>query len=188
MNAALGAHGYKQADQPLYKAFQAAARLTADGYPGTGTMTALASVLQGMGVPMAPVRVYPWHSKPGMTGYDGVNAPTVAEWTGAAPPPVVPPVVPPGAPSMQKPGPVSPYPGPGAWQTNGAYIARYQRALTYLSQAMAQPAWNTQGVDSHFGPHTQAAVTAFQVANGLSADGKAGADTAAAIDRLLAVH
>jgi hypothetical protein len=89
MNNALAAHGYKQADMPLYKAFQAAYApgSTPDGFPGTGTMGELSSTLGGMGVTMASVKVYPWHSS---GGYDGVNAPTQAEWSGQpvpAPPP-----------------------------------------------------------------------------------------------------
>jgi hypothetical protein len=88
MNDALADHGYKLVDQPIYKAFQAAAGLAADGFPGQHTMAALASNLQAAGETIAPVKVYPWASKPGQTGYDGVNAPTWAEWTGAAPPPV----------------------------------------------------------------------------------------------------
>ena len=109
MNNALGAHGYKQADQPLYKAFQSAAKLSpVDGYPGLGTMGTLGRVRAAMGVALAPVKQYPWHSKPGMTGYDGINAPTVAEWLGQAPPaPPPPPVVPPPAPPVpgQPPAP-----------------------------------------------------------------------------------
>jgi hypothetical protein len=44
----------------------------------------LKSVLDSMGAPMPNVPIYPWHSKPGTSGYDGVNAPTWAQWT--APP------------------------------------------------------------------------------------------------------
>ena len=84
MNSALIAHGYKRTDMPLYAAFQRAAGLSADGFPGTRTMNALQGVLSGIGVPMAPVKIYPWHSMPGTSGYDGVNAPTLAEWQGGA--------------------------------------------------------------------------------------------------------
>jgi hypothetical protein len=80
--------------------------------------------------------------------------------------------------SVDNPGPVSPYPGPGAWSSNAQYVARYQAALTHLG-------YDTQGVDGRFGPHTQAAVTAFQHDHGLAADGQAGAATAAAIDAAL---
>ena len=83
MNQSLMAHGYKQRDQDIYRAFQRSigARVV-DGFPGTGTMTALGRALVTMGEAMAPVRIYPWKSKPGTSGYDGVNAPTLAEWTG----------------------------------------------------------------------------------------------------------
>jgi hypothetical protein len=78
MNDALLAHGYKQSDMPLYKAFQQAAGLTADGYPGSNTMMALFDALANIGQLPAPVKLYPWLSGP---GYDGVNAPTMAEWS-----------------------------------------------------------------------------------------------------------
>lgn len=87
---------------------------------------------------------------------------------------------------LAKPGNVSPYPGPGAWQSNGAYIARYQAALTYLASVRGAPAWDTQGVDGKYGPHTAAGVKAFQTDHGLPVDGQAGAATAAAIDAALA--
>jgi peptidoglycan hydrolase-like protein with peptidoglycan-binding domain len=86
-----------------------------------------------------------------------------------------------------KPGPVSPYPGPGAWQTNAGYVQRYQMALTYLAHVHGAPAWDPQGIDGKYGPHTSAAVKAFQTDHGLSpVDGEAGAATAAAIDAALA--
>jgi hypothetical protein len=81
MNAALTAHGYKRADQPLYRAFQSAAGLAADGFPGARTMGQLQTVLSGLGITLAPVKIYPWSAS---GGFDGVNAPTLAEWTGAA--------------------------------------------------------------------------------------------------------
>src|SRR5579872_6151176 len=88
MNQALLAHGYKQRDMPLYAAVQrlGGARVV-DGFPGTGTMTGiLQPALASIGETMAPVPIYPWHGMPGTTGYDGVNAPTWAEWTGSAAP------------------------------------------------------------------------------------------------------
>lgn len=106
-----------------------------------------------------------------------------------APPPmpvVPPPQVPPAPPPAGPPPPVSPYPGTGAWQKNGAYITRYQNALTYLSQSLGQPSWNPQGVDGKYGPHTQSAVKAFQAAQSLPVDGQCGPTTAAALDHLLA--
>jgi len=193
MNAALSAHGYKQADQGLYKAFQGAAGLTADGYPGQHTMTALANTLHAMGQTIAPVKVYPWATKPGLTGYDGKNAPTLAEWQGAAAPvpspapspATAPSSAPPAAPSSGPPPLVGPEPAPGAWQNNKGYITAYQAALTFLSHAQGQPAWDPQGVDGGYGPHTASAVKAFQTAHNLKADGEVGNDTSAAIDAAL---
>jgi hypothetical protein len=97
MNSALAAHGYKQADQGLYMAFQRAMGLTADGYPGTGTMGKLAAVLSAQGIPMAQVPIYPWRAG----AWDGKNAPTAASWSGASatPTPGAPVVMPPPNPS-----------------------------------------------------------------------------------------
>ena len=97
MNSALAAHGYKQADQGLYMAFQRAMGITADGYPGTGTMGKLAVVLSSQGIPMAQVPIYPWHAG----AWDGKNAPTAASWSGtsATPTPGAPVVMPPPIPS-----------------------------------------------------------------------------------------
>jgi hypothetical protein len=91
MRNALVAHGYKQADQPLYKAFQSAAGLSpVDGFPGAGgTMPKLDQVLATFGSSLpAGFPRYPWHSttptgKTGQAAYDGVNAPTWASWTSA---------------------------------------------------------------------------------------------------------
>jgi peptidoglycan hydrolase-like protein with peptidoglycan-binding domain len=85
------------------------------------------------------------------------------------------------------PAPVSPYPGTGAWQSNAAYVARYQHALTYLASVLSTPALDPQGVDGAYGPHTKAAVQAFQTAHGLTSDGEAGAQTAAALDAAVSV-
>lgn len=85
MNNALNAHGYRATDQPLYGAFQTAAGIRpADRYPGAGTMAVLDQVLTAAGVPVTTVPRYAWKAAP---GYDGVNAPTAAEWYagGAAP-------------------------------------------------------------------------------------------------------
>jgi hypothetical protein len=84
MANAIGTRGYKLSDQGLYKAFQSASGGGADGFPGTGTMGKLAMVLASAGLPPLRVKVYPWHSMPGQTGYNGVNAPTWAEWTGTS--------------------------------------------------------------------------------------------------------
>ena len=188
MASALNAHGYKQADQPIYRAFQKAAGTSQDGFPGTGTMGLLRNALASIAppVPMPNVPIYPWHSKPGTSGYDGVNAPTWLQWTGQAlPTPGPAPAPTPIAPvaPLGPPGPVNPYPGPGAWQSNSQYIARYQNALTWLSSA--NPSFNPQGVDGKYGPHTAAAVKAFQAAHGLTQDGEAGQATANALDAAL---
>jgi len=99
MNNALLAHGYKLADQPLYKAFQTAMGLVVDGFPGPNTMTALRNVL---GAATAPVKVYSWQcavnglNANGSSCYDGIHAPPYAEWAGGVGPmPPVPPVTPP---------------------------------------------------------------------------------------------
>jgi len=201
MNAALAGHGYKLTDQGLYKAFQSAAGLTADGFPGEGTMAVLKSSLGTMGTSLAPVKVYPWKSG---GAYDGVNAPTLAEWQGGAPAAhaaaahaaathaAVAPAAAAQAAAAPSPGgmpaAVAPYPGPGAWQTNSAYIARYQAALTWLAAITQTPALDPKGTDGKYGPNTAAAVKAFQAASGLTADGEAGAQTAAAIDQAVMSH
>jgi LPXTG-motif cell wall-anchored protein len=87
MNDALIAHGYRQSDTAVYVAFQTAVGEGPDGYPGPDTMYQLQAVLGGMHVKPANVPIYPWDAK---GGYDGVNAPTSAQWygtgTGPAPP------------------------------------------------------------------------------------------------------
>lgn len=187
MNAALLAHGYKQADQVLYRAFQRSAGLPADGFPGLHTMAVLAQVLQGAGQAIAPVHQYPWSSS---GPYDGVNAPTQAEWTGGAVPAPAPRPVPmPGTPGTMPaggfPAPVSPYPGPGAYANNAPYISRYQYALTWLAGITGHHEFDPKGVDGKYGPNTIAAVKAFQLGAQLPVDGQAGAKTAAAIDALV---
>lgn len=139
--------------QAAVMAFQRAKALTVDGQCGNQTSAALDQELgYGMGPP-AP-----------------------------APLPIPPaPVAPMPMPAAGPPPPVEPYPGPGAWQSNSAYIIRYQRALTYLG-------FDTQGIDGKYGPHTAAAVKAFQAANALTQDGQAGPATAAAIDAVLGQH
>lgn len=88
MNAALAAHGYVRTDQPIYAGFQIkAGDLTVDAFPGTHTMNRLRNVLPAG--TMANVRVYPWLATTpggatGQAAYDGTNAPTWAQWTGAA--------------------------------------------------------------------------------------------------------
>jgi peptidoglycan hydrolase-like protein with peptidoglycan-binding domain len=94
---------------------------------------------------------------------------------------VPPPAGPPGTPYAGPPPQVSPYPGPGAYASNTAYISRYQSALTWLAQ-QGHPAWDPGGIDGKYGPKSGAAVRAFQTDNGLKPDGMAGADTARTLD------
>lgn len=85
MAAAIQGNGYRQSDQAIYTAYQAAAGLTTDGFPGANTMNTLASDLQGFGqawpfvdgYTATTVVVYPWSSS---GTYDGTNAPPAAEW------------------------------------------------------------------------------------------------------------
>jgi hypothetical protein len=79
MQKALNANGYRRSDQPIYKAFQRAIQpsKTPDGFPGPTTMKALGMALQSLALPMPSVPVYPWKSN---GAYDGVNAPTRAQW------------------------------------------------------------------------------------------------------------
>jgi peptidoglycan hydrolase-like protein with peptidoglycan-binding domain len=147
---------YGPLTQAAVKAFQGASSLAQDGECGAQTAGALDAA---MGLAPAPAPL---------------------------PAPVIPaPVVPPSPPTVAPPASVSPYPGTGAWQTNGAYIKRYQSALTYLSTTLGQPSWNPGGVDGKYGPNTQAAVKAFQGAQSLPVDGQCGPTTAAALDHLL---
>lgn len=82
MNNALAAHGYKKSDQGLYGAFQSAAGLSpVDSFPGTNTMNALFLSLAAQNIAPANVKIYPWKSS---GAYDGVNAPTLAEWLGTS--------------------------------------------------------------------------------------------------------
>jgi peptidoglycan hydrolase-like protein with peptidoglycan-binding domain len=100
----------------------------------------------------------------------------------AAPPMAAPPMAAPGfTPPMGPPvvAPLLPYPGPGAYHTNGAYIYKLQVALATLGYA-------PEALDGLDGPHTQAAVRAFQHDHGLTQDGMAGPQTAAAIDAAVA--
>lgn len=90
MRNAIQAAGFRMVDQSIYKDFQTAAGLTADGFPGATTMTALANALSSYGASYPftdgftgqPVVAYPWSS----TGtYGDGGHPTVAEWCAGSP-------------------------------------------------------------------------------------------------------
>jgi peptidoglycan hydrolase-like protein with peptidoglycan-binding domain len=128
-----------------------------------------------------------WH--PGAKGAKTYMA--TEAWRLCTAPPVAPPTpapVPPApgpAPApAQRPPPVGPEPASGAWQSNAAFIARYQSALTYLARTVSppQPSWDPGAIDGKFGPHTSAAVKAYQSAHGLTVDGECGNQTAASLD------
>jgi hypothetical protein len=106
MNNALIAHGYKASDMPIYQAFHDAAGVAGNAYPGAAMMNALANELAAIGVTMTTVPHYPWLAGP---GYDGINAPTSAEWYGGAVLNVSPTVIPGTVP--QRPA----MPGKPAW-------------------------------------------------------------------------
>lgn len=85
MNVALESNGYRALDAAIYKAFQSAAGLTADGYPGANTMNALAAAVQSYGdmSPIidgstgSPIVVYQWVSG---GGWGNGNAPPTSVW------------------------------------------------------------------------------------------------------------
>jgi hypothetical protein len=117
----------------------------------------------------------------------GASAPAYVSPQASAPPAAAAPATstlfatPGVAPVVTRPAiaPVQPYPGPGAWQSNTAYVKRYQAALAGLG-------YYHGNVDGLAGPLTQAAVKAFQTHAGLApVDGQAGAATAAALDQAL---
>jgi peptidoglycan hydrolase-like protein with peptidoglycan-binding domain len=55
-----------------------------------------------------------------------------------------------------------------------------------LQRALASAGFDPGPADGTFGRRTEAAVVAFQQANGLSVDGRVGPDTAEALNRALA--
>jgi hypothetical protein len=59
-------------------------------------------------------------------------------------------------------------------------------SVTAIQEALEAQGYSVGGVDGVYGPHTAAAVAAFQLANDLLADGEVGALTAAALGVVLA--
>ena len=110
MNEALRLRGYKKSDMVHYQGFQGKAGLTADGYPGTITMLKLETVLKGGGQSLAPVKIYPWKAG---GAYDGVNAPTAAEWEGSQVP-ATSPIARPAPAAAPSPAARAPSPAPAA--------------------------------------------------------------------------
>jgi hypothetical protein len=89
MYNAIQAHGYVRADQAIYAGYQLkAGNLTVDAFPGSNTMASLKATLAGMSITLpSSIPIYPWLATAaggatGVAAYDGVNAPTWAQWTG----------------------------------------------------------------------------------------------------------
>jgi murein L,D-transpeptidase YcbB/YkuD len=93
MATAIAQNGYRKSDQGLYQAFQSAAGLTSDGFPGRNTMNALGVALQQLGMTLGQLKdgytgqtavVYAWlttcSTGTGDQCYNGTDAPTFAEW------------------------------------------------------------------------------------------------------------
>jgi hypothetical protein len=81
MNAAIAQNGYSAADVPIYQAFQTAAGLKADGWPGQGTYNALVAALKT--IPETPSsNLNPNYTFMNPPGWNGVSAPTTTQWWG----------------------------------------------------------------------------------------------------------
>jgi len=61
----------------------------------------------------------------------------------------------------------------------------YNESVVSLQKDLTAIGYSTNGVDGYFGDNTKAAVTAFQNAYGLDADGIAGAQTLGKINELI---
>jgi hypothetical protein len=88
-NAINNAGGFRDVDMPIYEAFQQAAGLTVDGFPGPNTIQALAQNLaaQGLQIVQSAYRSdgtpYPWVGN-SCANYDGTNAPALSQWCSGA--------------------------------------------------------------------------------------------------------
>ena len=126
-------------------------------------------IYKGLPGVATPAQLPPRRPPPGVVGF-----------TPAVPPPKII-YAPPGVQTPQPPFDLSGAVATGAWQHNAGYIRQYQGALTYLAGKENLPALDPQGVDGIFGPHTMAAVKAFQTEHSLVVDGEAGKNTASAL-------
>lgn len=80
VNVAIDLGGYRKRDMGIYKSFQSAAGLSPiDGYPGSEFTLALGQALKTIPLPMSP-RVNSAYTFSSATGFDGVHAPTSAQW------------------------------------------------------------------------------------------------------------
>jgi hypothetical protein len=89
MSDAIDANGYRDVDVPIYMAYQSQAGLKVDGFPGLKTIGSIQRTLAAAGMQLtsralrADGTPYPWSGAYGCAGYDGTNAPTLAEWCSA---------------------------------------------------------------------------------------------------------
>jgi hypothetical protein len=140
-----GRGAYRTEDQNVYKAFQQAARLRKDGFPGKGTIEragtspGLRGVLAALGLALPDgLVVFPWlpAGSPG-GGFHRPNAPDMWEWDGSyARPGGNQPPAPPPPPAYIPPPPV-PSPDPNAPHPWTGNVPSLDPMLDALTQAMA---------------------------------------------------
>ncbi len=139
----------------------------ASGWSGWGTVTVTTNPPEG-------ITANPAETAPTVTNQGPVSlvtrtpAPGQTEGGTAAPTPTPKPAI-----QVVTAPPATPTPTPKSLQrgfTNSEEVRKLQRRLKELG-------WYTGSADGDFGPATEAAVKAFQKANGLTADGKAGEKT-----------
>jgi peptidoglycan hydrolase-like protein with peptidoglycan-binding domain len=169
MNEALRLRGYKKSDMVHYQDFQQKAGLKADGYPGAVTMLKLETVLTQSGQTLAPVKIYPWKAG---GAYDGINAPTQAEWEGGQVP-ATSPIAPPPPPAPFPGAPLPPPPMPAVFTGPPPIVPVVTPTLlnnatwTVKTNLDVQHALNAIGYgtlveDGIIGPLTKLAVFAYQ--------------------------